>query len=106
MKRIKSACLLQTIYFRNKNDIARAVAERAMREEVAHYKTQLERNRTAYKIEEEAVQPDGSVIVKIRKQYNNHNVWDYMDDRNTTQRIPPVNGILFVFKPRTTALQA
>ena len=50
MKRIKSACLLQTVHFR-----------------------------TAYKIEEEAVQPDGSVIVKIRKQYNNHNVGDYMD---------------------------
>lgn len=79
MKRIKSACLLQTIHFQIKDDIAWAAAERAVREEVAHYKAQLERNRTAYKIEEEAVQPDGSVIVKIRKQYNNHNVGDYMD---------------------------
>ena len=79
MKRIKSACLLQTVHFQITDDIARAAAERVVREEVAHYKAQLERNRTAYKIEEEAVQPDGSVIVKIRKQYNNHNVGDYMD---------------------------
>ena len=56
MKRIKSACLLQTIHFQIKDDIARAAAER-----------------------EEAVQHDVSVIVKIRKQYNNHNVGDYMD---------------------------
>lgn len=79
MKRIKSACLLQTIHFQLKEDIARAAAEHAVREEVAHYKAQLERNRTTYKIEEETVQPDGSIIIKIRKQYNNHDVGTYMD---------------------------
>ena len=38
MKRIKSACLLQTVHFQIKDDIARAAAERVVREEVAHYK--------------------------------------------------------------------
>lgn len=79
MKRIKSACLLQTIHFRIKDDIARTAAEHAVREEVAHYKAQLERNRTAYKIDEEIPQADGSVILKVRKQYNNHNVGDYLE---------------------------
>ena len=78
MKRVKAACLLQTLHFQLKEDIDHDIAVRAVREEVAHYKTQLERNRTAFKIDEETVQPDGSIIVKIRKQYNHHDTGDYI----------------------------
>ena len=79
MKRVKAACLLQTLHFQLKEDIDHDIAVRAVREEVAHYKTQLERNRTAFKIAEETVQPDGSIIVKIRKQYNAVNTGSYLD---------------------------
>lgn len=79
MKRVKAACLLQTLHFQLKEDIDHDIAVRAIREEVAHYKTQLERNRTAFKIDEETVQPDGSIIVKIRKQYNAVNTGSYLD---------------------------
>ena len=79
MKRVKAACLLQTLHFQLKEDIDHDIAVRAVREEVAHYKTQLERNRTAFKIDEETVQPDGSIIVKIRKQYNAVNTGIYLD---------------------------
>ena len=78
MKRVKAACLLQTLHFQLKEDVDHDIAVRAVREEVAHYKTQLERNRTAFKIDEETVQPDGSIIVKIRKQYNAVNTGSYL----------------------------
>ena len=79
MKRVQAACICQTLHFILKEDIDHDIAVRAVREEVAHYKTQLERNRTAFKIDEETVQPDGSIIVKIRKQYNAVNTGSYLD---------------------------
>lgn len=79
MKRIKSACLLQTLHFQLKEDLGHAAAARSVKEELEHYKAQLERSRTTYKIVEETVQPDDSIIVKIKKQYNNHNCGEYMD---------------------------
>lgn len=79
MKRVQAACLLQTLHFQLKEDIAHDLAVKAVQDEVAHYKAQLERNRTAYKIDEETVQPDGSIFIKIRKQYNAVRVGDYLD---------------------------
>ena len=79
MKRVKAACLLQTLHFQLKEDVDHDLAVKAVQDEVAHYKAQLERNRTAYKIDEESVQPDGSVLVKIRKQYNAVKVGEYLD---------------------------
>ena len=39
----------------------------------------LEKSKTEYKILEENEQPDGSVIIKIKKQYNNAPVGSYLD---------------------------
>jgi hypothetical protein len=78
MKRIKAACICQTLHFQLKEDTDRAIAVRAVREEVASYKSQLEKNRTLYKIIEETEQPDGSIIIKIIKQYNQSPVGDYL----------------------------
>lgn len=80
MKRVKSACLLQTLHFQLKDDIGHADAVNAVKEEVAHYKDHIERSRTKYKIVEETAQPDGSVIIKIKKQYNGCDCGEYMDD--------------------------
>ncbi len=72
MKRIQSACIMQTIAFRQKDGsgLSRETMLKMNREELLRYKTRLDRNRTRYKIDEEADQPDGSVIVRIRKEYS------------------------------------
>lgn len=78
MKRIKSACLLQTIHFQLKEELGRDAALQVVQQEYAHYKAQLARNRTKYQIDEEATLPDGSILIKIRKQYNYHDCGEYI----------------------------
>ena len=78
MKRIKSACLLQTIHFMLKEDLGHEEAVRAVKDEFERYKNQLDRNRTKYQIVDEKEQPDGSIIIHIKKQYNSHNCDEYM----------------------------
>ena len=79
MKRVKAACICQTLHFMLKEDVAHDYAVRLVRDEVAHYKKNLERNHTRYKIVEETAQPDGSILVKVIKQYNTSPVGDYLD---------------------------
>lgn len=79
MKRIKEACICQTLHFMLKEDTARDYAVRLVREELEKYKASLERTRTKYRIVEEKEQPDGSVIIKIIKQYNTAPVGSYLD---------------------------
>ena len=79
MKRVKAACLYQTLHFLPKEDLDHAMAVETVREEVDHYKAHLERNKTAYKIDEETVLEDGSVLIRIRKQYNTVRVGAYLD---------------------------
>lgn len=79
MKRVKAACLLQTLHFQLKEDMDHDLAVKAVQDEVAHYKAQLERNRTAFRIDEETVQPDGSILIRIRKQYNAVSTGDYLE---------------------------
>ena len=50
-----------------------------MEQEIEQYKKKLERNRTQYKIVEQTVQPDGSVMMKVIKQYNTAPVGSYLD---------------------------
>lgn len=78
MKRIKAACLLQTLHFGLKDDLDHEAAVRAVQEEVRIYKMRLNARHTNYRIDEEIVQPDGSVIIKIRKQYNTNPVGEYI----------------------------
>lgn len=79
MKRIKSACLQQTLHFMLKEDLRHEDAVRSVKEDLAAYRLQLERSRTRYRIDSEEEQPDGSIIVKIRKQYNSYDCGDYLD---------------------------
>jgi len=62
-----------------KEDAEHQWAVKQVRQEVENYKKGLERNRTQYKLVEEAAQTDGSVILKIIKQYNTSPVGDYLD---------------------------
>lgn len=72
MKRIKAACILQTLTFAQKEDcgLSREQQLEANRSEVARYKATMDRSHTRYQILEETEQRDGSVLVRIRKQYN------------------------------------
>ncbi len=79
MKRVKAACICQTLHFMPKDGVGREYAASMVKQEVEQYKKGLERNHTKYKIVEEAEQPDNSVIVKIIKQYNASPVGDYLD---------------------------
>ena len=72
MKRVKSACILQTLVFAQKPEMGYS-KERALqinKEEIEHYKATLERTRTRYQIIDTSEQEDGSVVVHVRKQYN------------------------------------
>ncbi len=79
MKRVKAACICQTLHFMLKEDVGHDYAVKLVNEEVEHYKKNLERNHTKYKIVEQTVQTDGSIILKIIKQYNSSPVGDYLN---------------------------
>lgn len=72
MKRVKSACIFQTLLFTQKPELgySKEHALKINREEVEHYKATLERARSKYQITDVAEQEDGSIIVHVRKQYN------------------------------------
>ena len=79
MKRVKAACICQTLHFRLKEDVEHNCAVKLVREEVAHYKATLDRNQTKYRILEEIHQEDGSIMLKVIKQYNACPVGDYLN---------------------------
>lgn len=72
MKRVKAACILQTLVFAQKENcgLTREQQLRLNRDEVSRYKATMDRSRTRYQITEETEQSDGSVIVRVRKQYS------------------------------------
>lgn len=78
MKRVKAACICQTLHFMLKEDVGHDYAVKLVNEEVEHYKKNLERNNTQYKVVEQTVQTDGSILLKIIKQYNSSPVGDYL----------------------------
>lgn len=72
MKRVKAACILQTLVFAQKPEMGYS-KERALKinkEEIEHYKATLERAKTRYQIIDTVEQEDGSIVVHVRKQYN------------------------------------
>lgn len=78
MKRVKAACICQTLHFMLKEDVAHDWAVTQVQQEVELYRKNLERNHTQYKIVEQTTQPDGSIVLKIIKQYNSCPVGDYL----------------------------
>lgn len=79
MKRVKAACICQTLHFMLMDDLGHDYAVKLVKEEVEKYKASLDKNRTKYKLVSEETQPDGSVMIKIIKQYNTSPVGDYLD---------------------------
>ena len=79
MKRVKAACICQTLHFMLKEDVEHDWAVQQVKQEVEQYRKNLERNRTQYRILEQIPQNDGSIILKVIKQYNASPVGDYLD---------------------------
>ena len=79
MKRIKAACICQTLHFMLKENVVHDYAVKLVHQDIEKYKATLERNCTKYKIVEQTEQPDGSVMLKIIKQMNMSPVGDYLD---------------------------
>lgn len=79
MKRIKYACLEQTIHFMLKEDMERGEAAALARRELEGYKAGLDRRHTKYKVEEERTEADGSVMLRIKKQYNAYPCGGYLN---------------------------
>ncbi len=80
MKRIKAACICQTLHFLLKEDTEPALAQRLVQDEVAAYRKRLEVSGAKYRILSEEQQTDGSMILRIKKQYNQSPVGDYLDE--------------------------
>lgn len=72
MKRVKAACILQTLLFMQKEDcgLSHSAILDLNRREVENYKKTLERSHTRYQITGQEEQADGSILVHVRKQYN------------------------------------
>lgn len=82
MKRVKAACILQTLIFTQKPEMGynKDRALQINKEEIDHYKTALERTRTRYQIIDTLEQDDGSIVVHVKKQYNDKaDVSEYFD---------------------------
>lgn len=79
MKRVKAACVTQTLHFLLKEDVGHDYAVRMVKEEVNKYKAGLDRSNTKYKILSEQEQEDGSVIIEIKKQYNTSPIGEYLN---------------------------
>jgi hypothetical protein len=72
MKRVKAACILQTLVFMQKEDcgLSRNSILETNHRELENYKKTLDWTRTRHQIESVEEQEDGSIIVRVRKQYN------------------------------------
>lgn len=72
MKRIKAACILQTLVFSQKEEAGLSPEEalKLNRNDVESYKKSLVRTATRHQITQEEELPDGSIIIRVRKQYN------------------------------------
>lgn len=78
MKRVKAACIMQTLVFSNHDGETTEYAKKMIQKAYEKYKEQLNRSKTKYVILSEKVNDDGSIIIEIKKQYNSSPVGDYL----------------------------
>lgn len=72
MRRITSACLLQTMRFDTYKDADPEA-------DLEIYCRKLDKSNAKYKIKEKIIEESGAVVIKIQRQYNSYPVDDYMD---------------------------
>lgn len=71
MRRIVSACLLQTMRFDT-------TKEARPEQDLEVFLKKLDKTGAKYIIEDKKAEPDGSLVVKIKKQYNSYNTDGYL----------------------------
>jgi hypothetical protein len=71
MRRVTSACLQQTMRF----DTSK---EANPQEDLKKYLSKLDKNRTKYEVVDCQEENDGSLVVKIKKEYNNYSTEGYL----------------------------
>lgn len=79
MKRIRAAVLHQIVHFQLRDGIFSDADREQVQKEYSAYKAELERNDTKFKILKEEVQPDGSILIEIKKQYNRQAIGDFLN---------------------------
>lgn len=79
MKRVKAACICQTLHFLLKEDVGHDYAVNLVKQEAENYQKDLIRKGIRFKIVEQQEQPDGSITIKVIKQYNSCPVGDYLE---------------------------
>lgn len=72
MRRITSACLLQTMRFDTLNGEDPA-------QELEMFCKKMDMKKTKYVIEEKTSEPGGALLVKIRRQYNQYKTDGYLE---------------------------
>ncbi len=72
MKRITSACLEQTIRFDTYNDAN-------PQEDLKRFLELMDRKNTKYQVVEQNRMDDGSIIIRLKKQYNAYRTDGYID---------------------------
>lgn len=78
MKRIQEACICQTLHFILSDKFPHDLAVEQVRREVEHYKKGLVDSHTKFEILSESTQPDGSILIEIKKQYNSAPTGKYL----------------------------
>lgn len=79
MKRIKFACLEQTIHFELNENLEHSEAVRQSEMELERYKADLNRKGIQYTVDEETHLENGTPMLRIRRQYNSYQVGTYLD---------------------------
>lgn len=72
MRRILTACLLQTMRFDT-------VKDANARKDYEDYCERLKKGGVRFVVEEEKEEPDGSIVIKVKKQYNSYRTDGYID---------------------------
>lgn len=72
MRRITNACLEQTLFFSVKEKINPAADRETIYQEFEHYKKQMDHKHMKCRILSREEQGDGTLMVKIRRQYNHY----------------------------------
>ena len=79
MKRVKFACLSQTIHFELNEKLPHQEAVRQARESLLRYKRELDQKQVPYVVDGESALEDGTPVLEIRKQYTQYKVGSYLD---------------------------
>jgi len=80
MRRIKAACIVQTLHFVNVEGKGSEYGKRKVKEEIKRFKMRMDIDKIRYKVISEEDLEDGSVMMELVREYgNNKSVGNYLD---------------------------